>query len=301
MTTKKSKQTESDNLPAEIKKFKDEVEKEGCNVLCVFKEPFGGQYQLFVEVPIEKVQPTPYQRDLSEPHVKRLVEVIQSIGRYLDPIILVRPQPNVYWTPNGNHRREAMLRLGKEKITGILIPDYSVSYQILALNTEKAHNIKEKSLEVIRMYKNIMEEEPDKLESEYSFQFEEAPYITLGILYEEDEKFSGGPYHTFLKKVDLFLDIPLKKAYGERKKRAKVLAEVDEIVKEIMAKIRERGINHPFLKQFVVHKGNPFGRKRKVGIDFYEAFEMFKENLKKIDTSKVSLEDIASAEFEESY
>ena len=300
MATKKLKKTDSD-LPADIKKLKDEVEKEGCNVLCVFKEPFGEQYQLLVDVPIEKVQPTPYQRDLSEPHVKRLIEVIQTIGRYLDPIILVRPKPNVYWTPNGNHRREAMLRLGKERITGILIPDYSVSYQILALNTEKVHNIKEKSLEVIRMYKSIMEEEPDKLETDYSFQFEEAPYITLGIVYETDEKFSGGAYHTFLKKVDLFLDLPLQKAYEERQKRAKVLAEVDEIVKEIMGKIRERGINHPFLKQFVVSKGNPFGRKRKVGVDFYEAFEMFKGNLKKIDTSKVSLEDIASAEFEESF
>jgi len=300
MATKKSKQTEHE-LPEEIKKLKEEVEKEGCNVLCIFKEPFADQYQLLVEVPIEKVQPTPYQRDLSEPHVKRLVEVIQTIGRYLDPIILVRPKPNIYWTPNGNHRREAMLRLGKERITGILIPDYSVSYQILALNTEKAHNIKEKSLEVIRMYKNIMEEDPDKNESEYSFQFEEAPYITLGILYEEDEKFSGGAYHAFLKKVDWFLDIPLKNAYKERQNRAKVLAEVDEMVKEIIAKIRERGINHPFLKQFVVSKGNPFGRKRKVGVDFYEAFEMFKANLKKIDTSKVSLEEIASAEFEESF
>ena len=300
MTAKKTKYTE-DDIPTEIKKLKEEVEEEGCKVLSIFKEPFSEQYQLLVDVPIEKVQPTPYQRDLSEPHVKRLVEVIRSIGRYLDPIILVRPKPNVYWTPNGNHRREAMIRLGKERIIGILIPDYSVSYQILALNTEKAHNIKEKSLEVIRMYKSIMEEEPEKTESEYSFQFEEAPYITLGILYEKDEKFSGGAYHTFLKKIDLFLDLPFSKAYKEREKRAEVLAGVDEIVKDIITKIKERGINHPFLKQFVVSKGNPFGRKRKVDVDFYEAFEMFKENLKKIDTSKVSLEDIASAEFEESY
>ena len=286
------------DIPREIKKLKVDVEKEGCTVLCIFREPFGGQYQLLVEVPVEKVKPTPYQRDLSEQHVRRLAEVIQSTGRFLDPIILVRPQPGLYWTPNGNHRREAMLRLGKEKIIGILLPDTSVAYQILALNTEKAHNIREKSLEVIRMYRSIMEVEPDKTEANYSFQFEEAPYITLGILYESDEKFSGASYHTFLKKIDTFLELPFRQAFEERKKRAEVLAKVDELVKNVILKIRERGINHPFLKQYVVSKGNPFGRKRKVGVDFYEAFERFKENLEKIDVSRVSLEEIASAEIE---
>ena len=285
----------------EIKKFIEEIEEEGVKVLATFNDPYGDKPQLLVEVPINMVEPTPFQRDLSEPHVRRLMEVIETVGRYLDPVILVRPKKGVYWTPNGNHRREAMLRLGKDKITGILIPDYSTTYQILALNTEKAHNIKEKSLEVIRMYKTIMKEEPDRNESEYAFQFEEAPYITLGILYEEKPKFSGGAYHTFLKKVDNFLDIPFEEAYIEREKRASILAEIDEIVQEKVARIKERGINHPFVKQFVVSRANPFGRKRKLDVNYYEAFEMFKERLNELDVSKVSLEDIVSAEsgFEE--
>ena len=284
-----------DNIPEEIQKLTEEIEKEGVKVLCAYKDPYGEQYQLLVELPISMVEPTPYQRDLSDPHVRRLMEVIETVGRYLDPIVIVRPEPGVYWTPNGNHRREAMYRLGKDKITGILIPEYSVAYQILALNTEKAHNLKEKSLEVIRMYKAIMREEPDKYESEYAFQFEEAPYITLGILYENKPKFSGGAYHSFLKKVDHFLDMPFEDAYIEREKRAEVVGEVDEIVQEIVTRIKERGINHPFIKQFVVSKANPFGRKRKLDVDFYEAFEMFKERLNEIDVSRVSVEDIASA------
>ncbi len=288
------------NIPEEIQRLIEEVEREGVKVLCAYKEPYGDKYQLLVELPVNMVEATPYQRDLSDPHVKRLLEVIDTIGRYLDPIIVVRPRPGVYWTPNGNHRREAMYRLGKSKIIGILIPEYSVAYQILALNTEKAHNLKEKSLEVIRMYKAIMQEEPDKYESEYAFQFEEAPYITLGLLYENKPKFSGGAYHSFLKKIDNFLDISFEEAYIEREKRAGVLGEVDEVVQDIVIRIKERGINHPFIKQFVVNKANPFGRKRKLDVDFYEAFEMLKERLNEIDVSRVSIEDIArTTTFEE--
>lgn len=256
----------------EIKKFIEEIEEGGVKILASFNDPYSDRIQFLVEIPINMVEPTPFQRDLSEPHVRRLMEVIETVGRYLDPIILVRPKKGVYWTPNVNHRREAMVRLGKNKITGILIPDYSTTYQILALNTEKAHNIKEKSLEVIRMYKTIMKEEPDRNESEYAFQFEEAPYITLGILYEEKPKFSGGAYHTFLNKVENFLDIPFEEAYTEREKRASVLAEVDDIVQEKVTRIRERGINHPFVKQFVLSRANPFGRKRKLDVNYYEAF-----------------------------
>ncbi|MEN3044902.1 MAG: ParB N-terminal domain-containing protein [Candidatus Hydrothermales bacterium] len=285
-----------ENLRDEIRELIEEIENDGVKILSVFNDPYGGKIQFLVEIPLSLVEPTPFQRDLSEPHVRRLMEVIETVGRYLDPIILVRPRKSVYWTPNGNHRREAMLRLGKEKIVGILIPDYSTTYQILALNTEKAHNIKEKSLEVIRMYKTLMIEERERYESEFSFQFEEAPFVTLGLLYESKPKFSGGAYHSFLKKIDNFLDLPFEEAFLEREKRAAFLSEVDEIVQDKVTKIKERGINHPFVKQFVVSKANPFGKRRKLDLNYFEALEMFKERLLEIDVSKVKYEDIVSVD-----
>lgn len=77
------------------------------------------------------------------------------MGRFLDPIIVVRAQKAseetvTYWTPNGHHRLSAMKTLGTKSITAIVGPEASAAYQILALNTEKAHNLREKSLEVIR-------------------------------------------------------------------------------------------------------------------------------------------------------
>jgi ParB family chromosome partitioning protein len=100
---------------------------------------------------MSKVSPTPFQRDISPTHEKRLRGVIERMGRFIDPVVVVTPKPGVYWTPNGNHRRVALEEIGASYIPAILIPEIEVAYQILAMNTEKAHNLKEKSLEVARM------------------------------------------------------------------------------------------------------------------------------------------------------
>jgi len=134
------------------------VEKEGGLALSGFRDPLGGHPLLFAILPIERVQPTPYQRDLSEAHHKRLAGVIDKTGRFLDPVIAVPAPDNGFWTPNGLHRLEAMRRLGARSITALVIPDREIARQILALNTEKAHNLKERSLEVIRIYKGLLEE-----------------------------------------------------------------------------------------------------------------------------------------------
>ena len=54
------------------------------------QDPLGGNWQLFAALPIDLVEPTPYQRDLSETHVERLSGAMDRLGRYLDPMIVVR-------------------------------------------------------------------------------------------------------------------------------------------------------------------------------------------------------------------
>ena len=76
--------------------------------------------------------------------------MIEKIGRFLDPIIAIR-HDDAYWTPNGNHRLQALKKLGAKTVIALLVPDPQVAFKILALNTEKAHNLREKSLETIRM------------------------------------------------------------------------------------------------------------------------------------------------------
>ena len=134
-----------------------EVQADGGVVLATYREPFGGTPVLFTALPVDRVEPTPFQRDPSLPHVKRLMDVIEKLGRFLDPIVVIR-QDGAYWTPNGNHRLQALRKLGAKTVIALLVPDPEVAFKILALNTEKAHNLKEKSLETIRMERALAEQ-----------------------------------------------------------------------------------------------------------------------------------------------
>ncbi len=284
-----------EEVPKEVKDLVGKIREDGGEVLSVYREPFGNNWQIFALLPLNRVKPTPFQRDLSPQHVERLKEVIAELRRFIDPIVVVRTESGEYWTPNGNHRREAMVRLGAKFIPCIVIPDVKVAYHILTLNTEKAHNLKEKALEVIRMYKSLLDF--DMKETDMSFHFEEAYLITLGIIYESQEKFSGSAYVPILRKVDDFLDLPIKEAYEERKRRSEKLLELDSKVMPVVQSLRARGFNQPFLKQAVVSKINPVKRKRIVTMGFYEVIEKMIEALEGIDVESITLEELSSAAY----
>src|SRR6266568_7982677 len=100
----------------------EQVERDGGTVLTIYQEPVGDHWQIFALLPIDKVSPTPYQRDLSPTHAKRLQEMVKKIDRFVDPIVVVSPRAGVYWTPNGHHRLKALQKLKADWIPAILIP-----------------------------------------------------------------------------------------------------------------------------------------------------------------------------------
>src|SRR5438128_1390627 len=112
------------------------IEKSGGCVVGFYNDPLGGRPVLLSILPINAVEPTPFQRDLSDTHHKRLADVINKTGRFLDPIIAVTGPNGGFWTPNGRHRLAAMQRLGAKSITVLVVADREVAWQILALNTE---------------------------------------------------------------------------------------------------------------------------------------------------------------------
>src|SRR5437016_2052603 len=65
------------------------IESLGGAVLGRFREPLEGNPALLAALPLERVQPTPFQRPLSEAHAKRLADTIGKLGFYLDPIVAV--------------------------------------------------------------------------------------------------------------------------------------------------------------------------------------------------------------------
>ncbi len=273
----------------------EQVEAEGGGVLALYREPVGQAWQIFALLPLEQVRPTPYQRDLSAAHAKRLREVIRKLDRFIDPIVVVRHGPGEYWTPNGSHRLDALRKLKAKHVPAILIPEPEVAFQILALNTEKAHNLKEKSLEVIRMFRALAEEQPRKAEEDFAFQFEEAHFITLGLLYEKHPRFSGSVHAPILRRVDKFLKQTLPRAYEERQRRAGLVEAADQLLTDVAARLKKRGIVHPYVKNFVMARCSPLTRARKSLPPFDQTWEKIQAALEKFDVDKIRTEDIARA------
>lgn len=277
-------------MPKKKRDFLEVLKKDGVEILSVYQEPFSEKEQILALVPIKICKPTPFQREISPAHLARLKYAIKKIGRFLDPIILIRTKEGEYWTPNGNHRLEAMKSLGREKITAILIPEEKVLGEILALNTEKPHNIKEKSLEVIKMYYHFLKIAENLPETDFAFQFEEPYFATLGVIYQKKERFSGSAYVPLLKRIDQFLSQPLSQAIKERERRAKrIEEEVEPEVLRVIRELKEKKINLLFIKQFIISHNNPCGKKKRERMDFDEGIDAFLNNLAHFDIGKLRL------------
>jgi ParB family chromosome partitioning protein len=287
--------------PNELAALARAVEECGGAPVGSYRDPIGGHWHLVASLPIERVEATPFQRDLSAAHVARLADVIGRMGRFLDPLIAVRAPQGNFWTPNGHHRLAAMKQLGARSILAVVVPEVSVAYQILAMNTEKGHNLREKSLEVVRMARSLAQIEP-RSEAEYALEFEEPDYLTLGLAYEKRGRLSGGAYHPVLKRVEAFLQSPLPEALQVRSERADRLLELDDKVAEAVAALKQRGFTSPYLKAFVVARINPLrlhrGAKPAFGgavMNADAALEAMAAAILRFDPEKVKVGDLASA------
>lgn len=276
-----------------------EVRDVGGAPIGAYAEPLSGRHILIASLPLKAVQPTPFQRDLSPTHTKRLAEKIDEAGSFLDPLIVVRGEDGKLWTPNGRHRLAAAKVLGLQQITALISPDESLAYRILALNTEKAHNVKDRSLEVIRMARNLAKTRPRSKESDHAQQFEAAEFLTLGIIYAERKGFAGGAYTSFLKKVDRFSDRTLPVSLREREGYAARLLEIDAQVKKIIDALQKKGFKSPYLRTYVVARINPvrFHRAKKgdkaAVMPMKSALTRMAAAAKKFDTSSVRPGDLA--------
>lgn len=271
------------------------IEAEAGAVVGSYVDPFGGKGLLFALLPIDKVEPTPFQRDVSEPHQKRLSDVITKTGRFLDPIVCVTAPRGGFWTPNGNHRLQAMKKLGAKAITALVVPEHEVAWQILALNTERAHNLKERALEVIRIYRNLLEEQSAEPESSFAFYLEDPALVTLGVCYEAEARFAGGAYHPVLRRAEKFSDAPLAKAIVAREKTAKLLREVEAHVADVVKRLREKGLTSPYLRPFVVARVNPLRFTKGDAPPVDDVLVAMRDKAARFNVDKVRQQDLMGA------
>ena len=189
--------------------------------------------------------------------------------------------------------------LGLKQITALVSPDEALAFRILALNTEKAHNLKDKSLEVIRMAQALAQRDKRATESDFGAEFEEPALLTLGLCYLENSRFAGGAYHPFLKKVDRFTSRPLGTSLRERDGYARRVLDIDAEVKRVIAKLQQRGFTSPYLRTLVVARINPvrFHRAKKGDtappMPLPAALTRMLASAKKFDVAGVKMGDLA--------
>lgn len=286
---------------AEVSQVQRAIEDAGGHVLACYREPFGGHWVALAALPIDRVKPTPYQRELSKAHADRLAGVIPKVGRFLDPVIAVPDGEGGFISPNGMHRLSALTSLGAKTVIALVMPEPEIAFRILALNTEKAHNLKDKAIEVIRMARAIAAD-PKRVgqsEADVAFELEQASLVTLGICYEKNARFSGGAYNSVVSKTETFSTDPMKKSLGFRAEHAEKLLELDEAVTAAVGRLKESGFTSGYLKPIVVARVNPL-RFLKPGKDtappdFDKTIDKMIEGAKKFDPSKVRAQDVAIA------
>jgi len=175
---------------------------------------------LFAILPIAKVEPTPFQRDLSDAHHKRLAESSQDRalprsrhrhhrarqgGRLLDP--QRSPSPG----------RDAATRA--KAITALVVPTREVAWQISRSTREGAqpqgaftrgHSHLSRSPRRGRLAARgglrVLPRGPGARDA--------------GRLLREEPRFAGGAYHPVLRRVETFSDEPIGKAMATHEKLA---------------------------------------------------------------------------------
>src|SRR5437879_4202772 len=272
-----------------------EIENVGGCVVGQYKEPLAGHPVIISILTIGRIEPTPFQRDLSGAHHKRLADVISKTGRFLDPVIAIVAPGGDFWTPNGRHRLEAMRRLGAKSITALVVAEREVAWQILALNTEKAHNLKERSLEVIRIYRGLVAEDASRPESGFVFYLDHAALVTLGVCYERVKRFGGGAYHPILRRLENFSDDSLHTALKQHEKRASMVLELEEKVAAVVKKLKQRGLVSPYLRSFVVARINPLRWIKGDPPPLEEVLHTMRERVVKFNVEKIRPQDLAGA------
>jgi ParB family chromosome partitioning protein len=288
--------------PPELTALADAIRADGGAVLATYREPLGGHALMLAALPLEKIAPTPFQRDISDAHVRRLTQAMDKTKRFLDPIIVVREQTESasYWTPNGYHRLTALKELGAKSILALVVPERAVAYQILALNIEKAHNLREKAIGVRRMYEDLAAVSgadgtngTKEDEAAFALEFEEPALATLGFAYQERGRLSGGAYHSILRKADGWLPGRLADALPVRRERAALLLAYDEAVTEAVAALKARGFNSPYLRNFVVARTNPLRFIKGEPPPLEELLPSMTKRARGMDANKIKTEDVA--------
>lgn len=250
-----------------------------------FLDPYRKRKMAFVLLSMNEVELPQVQRDVSNQLKTQLELAIDKLG-FIVPIVVVPNDDGKYLVIDGQHRFLAMQSLGAKEVTAIVV-DKSLYDNILDFNTEKPPTIKDKAKQSYRLYTEFLARNPNLKEEDLANNIPLPCLITFGVILEEiDPKFPAGFYDTLGEKIDSFLDLPLEEAIAERRKRARALIELNNIVNEVYSQMESKD---PLLKGTIIRKAiqAAYGtRARVIPDDFYTVIEKLKNACKTLDLSK---------------
>jgi ParB family transcriptional regulator, chromosome partitioning protein len=111
--------------------------------------------------------------------------------------------------------------------------------------------------------------------------------------YEERPRLSGGAYQSILRRVDEFLDEPIRKALKERERRGRRILKLDDAVSAAVEKLKARGLTSPYLKPFVVARVNYTRFSKATSFDFDETLDKIIASAVKFNVDRIKQEDVA--------
>jgi len=201
-----------------------------------FRDPLSGSDLEIRLVSVDDLKLVPFNRPISQSHAKKLLQAIEEIGYFLVPLVVWEKDGELL-VVDGQHRLLAAKSLGLKEVPVIVVQDSIVASKILKLNTEKASNIKDKSIQAYRMVKYMIEiDKGDTPEENLETVLDFPTLITFGIILEDlNPRFPASSYEKIYR-FDSYLPFTVQEALDVRKQHAQKLNDLDALVVETARK-----------------------------------------------------------------
>ena len=79
-------ETRAGDEPGALRELEARIAAARGELIGRYRDPLGGRWLALAALPVSQVAPTPFQRDLSDAHAKRLTDVLERVGVFLDPL-----------------------------------------------------------------------------------------------------------------------------------------------------------------------------------------------------------------------
>lgn len=239
----------------------------------VFADPLKGQPISIKMIPAKSLSVIGHQRRARPAHLRALTASMQRVG-FVTPLTAVERNGS-YVVVDGQHRLQAGLELGMKEFPVVVVPP-DLTRKMMSLNVEQALNIRERCTIALSIYREILEEAPERGEDDAELvdAIESAHLVTLGLSYEGSGRLAGSAFEPILKKCDGFLDTALEQAYETRQNRAVQVLDAAKLVKAVEDALKSDGAWHSMARYQIISYANPTKRARKLA-DFDKTFTNF--------------------------